>query len=583
MKRIKEDKKEISEKSIKKPKNKLKRFIFFLIIISILVLIISTAISAYKWQHMAIDIISNTNSVVLDTNNNVIAELGKERKQSNISFSQMPKDLINAYVSIEDQRFYNHFGIDIKRTAAAIFSYVFKGGSSFGGSSITQQLVKNITNDNSSSVTRKISEWIRAVELEAVLSKEDILEAYLNIIYVGPNIYGVNNGAKYYFDKDISELNLEECAFLAGLNHSPNSYNPFGENDNSEKIKKRTKTVLSKMLELGYISEIQYNESCEKVNSGISFKKGNIEASGNGIYNYHTDALISEIIKDISEEKNISTNFATNYINMAGLKIYSTQDTNIQNEIEKEFDKNKYIIKSKKEENSTSQAAMVIIDHQNGYVIGCVGGLGEKNSHRGFNRATQATRQTGSASKPLAVLLPALDSKTITAITILDDTLTTFDDGTEEGYTPINYNNYLGNITVRRAVESSQNIPFVRIMEVITPSTSISYLKKLGITTLTEIDNNINLALGGLDKGISPLEMAGAYATIANNGTYIEPTFYTKIENKNSKTILRTNQESRTVFSDQVAYILKNLLTEPVTRKKWNCNILFNSKYRCSC
>lgn len=576
MKRIKEEQKEISEKLNKKPKHKFKRIIFLLIIISIVILAIFTACKAYKWQNMAIDIISNTPSTVLDSDNNVIAELGKERKQSNISYSEMPKNLVNAYVSIEDQRFYNHFGIDIKRTSAAIFSYIFKGNSSFGGSSITQQLVKNITNDNSSSVTRKISEWIRAVELEAVLSKEEILEAYLNIIYVGPNIYGVNNGAKYYFDKDISELTLTQCAFLAGLNHSPNSYNPFGENDNSEKIFKRTKTVLTKMLELGYISDTEHTKALKELDeSGLSFKKGTISTSeSSGIYNYHTDALISEIIKDISEEKDISLNFATNYINMAGLKIYSTQNTNIQTEIEKEFNKNKYIIKSKNDTNAISQAAMVVIDHKNGYVLGCVGGLGEKTISRGFNRATQAVRQTGSASKPLAVLLPALDTKTITSITMLNDTLTTFDDGTEEGYTPINYNNYLGNITVRRAVESSQNIPFVRIMEVITPSTSISYLKKMGVTSLTDVDNNINLALGGLDKGISPLEMAGAYATISNNGVYIEPTFYTKIENKNNKTILRKKQESRKVVSEQVSYILKNLLTEPVKRKKWNCNIL---------
>ena len=195
------------------------------------------------------------------------------------------------------------------------------------------------------------------------------------------------------------------------------------------------------------------------------------------------------------------------------------------------------------------------------------GGLGDKNTHRGFNRATQAIRQTGSASKPLAVLLPALDQKAITSITILDDTLTTFNDGTEEGYSPINYNNYLGNITVRRAVESSQNIPFVRIMDVITPATSLSYLKEMGITTLTDVDNNINLSLGGLDKGISPLEMAGAYTTISNDGKYIEPTFYTKIENKDNKTVLKTKQESKQVISNQISYILKNLLTQPVTGK----------------
>lgn len=568
-------KENIDEIEVKNKPNKhiFQKIILILIIISIIILAIFTAIQANKWQNMALDIISNTPSTVIDTTNNTIATLGNERKQTNISYSEMPSSLINAYISIEDQRFYKHFGIDIKRTGAAIFSYIFKGNSSFGGSSITQQLVKNITNDNSSTITRKISEWIRAIELEAILSKEEILEAYLNIIYVGPNIYGVNNGATYYFDKNISELNLTQCAFLAGINHSPNSYNPFEKDTDLEKISKRVITVLSKMLELNYISNEEYIDATENIESKLAFKKGNISSKGTGIYNYHTDALISEIIKDISNKKNISTNFATNYVNMAGLKIYSTQNTDIQNEMEKEFNKNKYIIKSKKN-TDTSQAAMIVLDHKSGYVLGCVGGLGEKNISRGFNRATQAIRQTGSASKPLAVLLPALDTKIITPITILDDSLTTFNDGTDEGYTPINYNNYLGNITVRRAVESSQNIPFVRIMEILTPSVSISYLKKLGITTLTEKDNNINLALGGLDKGISPLEMAGAYGTIANDGTYIEPTFYIKILDNNNKTIIKKEQKSEKVFSAQVSYILKNLLMQPVKRKKRNCNIL---------
>lgn len=289
--------------------------------------------------------------------------------------------------------------------------------------------------------------------------------------------------------------------------------------------------------------------------------------NGNGVYNYHTDALISELIQDLSVKKNMSVNFATNFINMGGLTIYSTQDTKIQQEMEKEFNKNKYILNSKLHDNSTSQAAMVILDNKNGHVTGLVGGLGKKTTSRGFNRATQGIRQTGSASKPLAVLIPAIDKKIITPLSIYDDNLTTFNDGSEEGYSPINYNNYLGNITVRRAVESSQNIPFVRIMEQITPTTSINYLKDMGITTLTEDDDNINLALGGLVKGISPLEMAGAYFTISNDGIYKEPTFYTKIEDSNKRIFLRTSQKSKKVFSKQVAFILKELLLEPVNGK----------------
>lgn len=192
------------------------------------------------------------------------------------------------------------------------------------------------------------------------------------------------------------------------------------------------------------------------------------------------------------------------------------------------------------------------------------GGIGKKEISRGLNRATQSVRQTGSAGKPISVLAPAIDQKIITASSIYNDELTLFDDGTEEGYSPTNYNYYRGHITVRKAVESSQNIPFVKIMEQLSPQVSIDYMKKMGITSLTEVDNNLNLALGGLDKGISPLEMASAYATIANDGVYIEPTFYTKVENSSGKTVMKPKQKKQKVYSKEVAFIVKSLLTEPV-------------------
>ncbi len=540
---------------------------FFLLIFLILIIFLGIKLGIFivNWQNLAKDMIANTPSQILDIDGNIIAQIGNSKNIKNIPLSAIPDNLKNAYISIEDERFYKHNGIDFPRTTAAIFSYIRNlGSSSFGGSSITQQLVKNLTGDKSSKITRKISEWIKAISLENVLEKDEILEAYLNIIYVGPNIYGVGLGANYYFDKDISELDLAECAFLAGINNSPNSYNPFGDDDNSEKIKIRTTAVLDKMLELNYIEKQEYDQAILELNSGLKFKNGKIESEKNSnIYSYHTDALLAQIINDIANDKKISTTFANNYIEMAGLKIYSTQDSEIQKTIENEFSKSKYVLKSKNDPKVIAQGAMVIIDHTTGQVLGCVGGIGEKTS-RGFNRATQALRQTGSSGKPISVLLPAIDKKIITPSSMFADEPTTFNDGTEEGYSPIDYNKYKGTITVRSAVESSQNIPFVKIMEKLTPKTSIEYMKKLGITTLTKTDENLNLALGGLDKGISPLEMAGAYASIANNGNYISPTFYTKIENARGEIILKVKQKERKVFSEQVAYIMQSLLTQPV-------------------
>ena len=547
------------KKDTKLKNKKLKKALFIIITIIILFYGIKLAIYTHNWKMLAKDMTLNENSIVKDLDGKDIAKIGSEKKKEVVSFDKIPNNLKNAYIAIEDERYYSHHGVDFKRTFSAIGSYIIHfGSSSFGGSTLTQQLVKNMTGDSTESIGRKINEWWKAWQLETCLSKEEILETYFNVIYVGPSIYGIEAGSKYYFNKSASELSLEECAFLAGINHSPNSYNPFNEKDNKEKIRKRTHTVLDKMKELNYIDGTQYDKAISNLESGLNFKEGKIETKDD-IYTYHTDALISEITEDIAKKFDISETFATNYINMAGLNIYSTQDSKVQKEIETEFKKKKYILNSKNS-NDTSQSAMVIINHKDGSVVGCVGGLGEKKNSRVFNRATQSIRQTGSAIKPIAVLAPAIDKKIITAASIYDDTPKDFGND----YYPTDYSKSLGNITVRRAVESSQNVPFVLIMEKLKPKTSIKYLEKMGITTLTKKDESLPLSLGGLEKGISPLQMAGAYSTIANDGEYIEPTFYSKIERKNGDILVKPSQDKRRVFSKEVAYILKELLTQPV-------------------
>ncbi len=543
----------------KKKRKRLKKVILFIIIVAVIIVAISLGVSAYTWKVLSEDMFVNEHSTVIDKEGNVIAELGNEQKKIKTDISEMPQYLLDAYVSIEDERFYSHHGIDIKRTGGAILTYITHfGNSSYGGSTITQQLVKNLTGDDTGSITRKVKEWWKAFLLESYFSKEEILEMYLNVIYVGPNIYGVGAGAEYYFSKDVSDLSLAECAYLAGINNSPNSYNPFGESDNEELIEDRILTVLQKMLELEKISESEYNEAEQEVKDGLDFNKGNIE-TGDIIYSYHTDALITEAINDLSEKKNISSEFAQNYLYLAGATIYSTQNSEIQDKVENEFLKQQYVLYSSDGE-TTSQAAMVIMNHQTGEVLACTGGLGEKETFRGLNRATQSQRQTGSSIKPLAVLAPGIDRKTFTASTIYNDKKTTF----SGNYEPGNNSGYLGETTVRRALESSQNIPFVEMMEQVTPKRAISYLENMGITSLTAEDESLALALGGLQHGITPLEMAGAYATIANDGVYIKPTFYTTIVNNKGRSVIEAKQEKRTVFSEQVAFILKQLLKQPV-------------------
>ena len=554
------------EIKIKKP-SKLKK-LFKLMFVVFVILLIIFILQTFKMKRLVLNIINFENSIVYDTDGNVIAVLGAERNQEKATIEEIPNNLKNAYIAIEDKRYEKHHGVDIRRTGGAIINYVKTfGKASFGGSTITQQFVKNVSGDNESNISRKVQEWFRAWQVETFMDKDEILEAYFNVIYVGPNVYGVKLGATYYFNKELKDMSLAECAFLAGLNHSPNSYNPFAGKDNGEKIKSRTKIVLGEMKNQGYISEDEYNNAVTEVENGLNFQKGNIESNTGNVYSYHTDALINELIDDVSKKESISKEFAKNYIYLSGFNIYSTQNSNIQNIIDTECNKSKYIIQSTKEADKTTQAAVVIIDPTTGYVIGCSGGLGEKNQSRSLNRATQTKRQTGSAGKPIAVLAPALEEEIITPASIYVDELTTFDDGTEEGYTPTDYNGFKGKMTVRRAVESSQNIPFVKIMEQLTPRESINFMRKLGVTSLTDVDDNLNLALGGLDKGISPLEMAGAYNTISNDGEYIEPTFYTRIEDGEGNTILETNQERNVAFSKQTAYLLKSLLKQPVEGK----------------
>lgn len=502
------------------------------------------------------------NSVVLDKDGNVIAELSGDENRKFVKMSEMSEYLPKAFVSIEDERFYEHMGVDVKRTLGATAKFALSkigiGSSNYGGSTITQQVVKNITEEKDRTWKRKVKEMARAYYIEKELSKDQILELYLNLIYMGgnTNIYGVEVASNYYFSKSASELDLAESAFLAGINNTPNSYDPFVEDntDNLERIKKRTKIVLDKMHELGKInSEEEYQAAIAKVDSGLTFKKGSVSQNN---YSYHTEAAINQIINQLMEEKDLSYDAAALYLYSGGFTIYTTQDTDIQNAMNEEALKEKYLDKSKKNPDKTAQAGMVLLDHKTGNVLGVMGGLGEKTTTLGFNRGTQLVKQTGSSMKPLAVVAPGIDKGVITAASVYDDV-------PYKGYK--NYNYFKGLLTIRYAIESSQNIPMLKAIQTVGIENSIEFVKSLGFSKIDdERDNNISFALGGLTNGASPLEMAAAYGAIANDGVYIEPTFYTKVVDSNGNTVLEPNQESRTVMSKAAAYVVKEVLTQPV-------------------
>ena len=555
----------------KKPQTKKKKIIKRILIALLLLILILAGIAfgiicgiAKEARLTAKDfVIKNENSIVLDKDGNKIAELSGTENRKYISISEMAPYLPEAYISIEDERFRDHMGIDVKRTLAATVKYAFSkvgiGSSSYGGSTITQQLVKNTTQEKDRTWQRKVKEMARAYYIEKELSKDQILELYLNLIFMGNTSYGVEVGSNYYFSKSAKDLDLAECAFLAGINNSPNSYDPFVEDEeqkekNLAKIKKRTKTVIEKMHELGKInSEEEYKQALEKVENGLTFQKG---ASLANVYSYHTDAAILQIEKQIMEEKDLTREAAELYLYGGGFTIYTTQDSKIQETMNEEMQKAKYLKASKKEAGKTAQAGMVLLDHKTGYVLGVIGGLGEKTTSMGLNRGTQAVKQTGSSMKPLSVVAPGIDSGKITAASV-------FDDVPYKNYK--NYNYFKGLLTIRYAIESSQNIPMLKAIQVVGVDNSLKFLKSLGFSHLDdEKDNNIGIALGGLTNGATPLEMAAAYGAIANDGVYIEPTFYTKVVDGNGNTVFEPKQESRTVMSASAAYVVKEVLTQPV-------------------
>ena len=315
------------------------------------------------------------------------------------------------------------------------------------------------------------------------------------------------------------------------------------------------------MKQLGKIEQAEYDEAVKQVDEGLKFEQS--QALGT-MYSYHTDATIAQVIEDVAKEKEISKSLATTYVYSSGLTIYSTQDTALQEKMNEVMvdDSGSYSRKSKLVDGATSQAAMVIIDNETGYVAGVVGGLGEKTESRGLNRATQSPRQTGSSIKPLTSLIPAINEGVITAATIYDDTRSEFLNGT---YNPKDYNTPKGLISIRSAVTTSQNIPFVKVVSEITPAKSIEYLEKMGVTSINhEKDGLAALSIGGFTNGITPLEMAGCYATIENNGVYRRPMFYSKVTDANGNTVLEGKQTTEQVFSEQAAYVIKNILQSVV-------------------
>ncbi|MBR3888233.1 MAG: penicillin-binding protein [Clostridia bacterium] len=503
--------------------------------------------------------ISNLSTIIYDKYGNEYVSLYSSENRLYSGLGEMSPYLPKAFIAIEDERFEKHIGIDIKRTAAAVVQFVFTGDSEFGGSTITQQLIKKVTEDNGRNWQRKAREIVRAIQVEQWLTKDQIIELYMNMIYLGSGAYGVETAAYTYFNKSAADLDIAEAALIAGLAQAPEGYNPYVHPD---KAKARQELVLGKMKQLGYISAEEYEAAKSKE---LVYEKGTMQQTSSN--SYFIDALIDTLIADLQEEKGVTAAMARKMIYSNGLQIYTTIDPEIQEAIETVYvdEAEKYFKLSNGNYDPNLQSAMVIIDYRKGDVVGLIGGAGEKVVQRGLNRATHTYRAPGSTIKPLAVYAPGIDTEAFTAATVFDDTPVTMQVGVDT-WTPSNsYKGYRGLTPVRKAIEISSNIIAAKAFQEVGASTAVSYLKKFGITSITSSDVYPGaLALGGLTKGISTFEHAAAYGAIANGGVYVEPKLYTKVLDNNEEVILEKTSEIKEVLSEESAFIVTSMLRDVV-------------------
>ncbi len=466
------------------------------------------------------------------------------------NYDGIPANLANAFIAIEDKNFNNHYGVDWKRTFGALLNEFFHFSDKFGGSTITQQLVKNLTDDREQDAGRKIREIMRARYLETNYSKDVILECYLNTIPMGHGTYGVETAANYYFDKSVNELTIAECACLASITKAPSYYAP---DTNPENNKKRRETVLYEMKTQGLITKEEYDAALKEE---LKIEVNDNASANNNINSYFIDALTEQVINDLCEKYGYTKEKAGDLFYTAGYKIYATVDTNIQSIMEEE-----YIAVAKKAKKSSEgdslMGAMTVMDYK-GNVKGIVGGIGEKKDNRGFNCATDAKRQPGSTMKPLAVYSQAIEQNLITYSSILNDTKVTFGK-----WSPKNAGGgYSGNMTAQKALERSINTIPATLVNKMGAKNCYDFVKNtLNFKYLTDVDINLpSMSLGGTDIGITPLQSAAAYAIFGNGGLYYEPTFYSKVTDQKGNVILEKNTKPVTAISPDTATIMNKML-----------------------
>lgn len=507
---------------------------------------------------------------VFDRNERLISELFIERRVL-VPLKDIPLDLQNAFLAIEDNDFYSHWGISTKGILRAFIINLLKGRVTQGGSTITQQLSKTIFLTSERTITRKIKEILLTIQLERQYTKEEILQLYINQIYFGAGGYGAESASRIYFGKSVRDLTLAEAALIAGLPKAPNYYSPL---KSSEKATKRRSIVLSRMRELGYITQEQEKQANEVP---VPIEKHTQEQTSGHYF--------IEYLRILLEPK-----YGTNVLHKGGLTIYTTLDIKMQEAAEKaltqaldKFDEGR--LSSFEKENAEPkkvQGAIMAIDPKTGAIRVMVGGRDFKETK--FNRAVQAKRQAGSAFKPF-LYTAAIDTKKMTPATQLEDEqmVYLFDGNnwnlvsrnvsyvevlaekmTKEElidpmkiWYPVNYGGrYRGQVLLREALARSLNICAIEVIDKINPNTVIDYARKMGIKS--PLTNTLSLALGSSDVTLQ--EMVSAFGTLASGGVRTEPYFITKIVDKDGKVLENNFPVEKEVLSPQTSYVMTNLL-----------------------
>lgn len=508
-----------------------------------------------------------------------------------VSYGSMPKHLINAAIAVEDRGFMEHDGIDWKRTAAAAINTLSGGRllpTTQGGSTITQQLVKNITGDNAvdsvSGILRKMREIYRSLMLENTHSKTEIIEAYLNTIRLSGQYAGVEAGANAYFNCHTEDLTIAQSAALVAVTNNPSIYSPLS---NPERNKTRREWIIGLMLEQELITQEEYDAAMEESANLITVnsvdENGNyviprdqlISSSPNDVFDWFTDMVIVDVLEDLVNIGGYTSAEANNLLYNGGLRVFTTMDPDVQ-AVYNQLGVQSFWPTNTDSEGRRQEGAVISIDASNGAIVGVMGKIGEKTQSRVYNIATDGVRQVGSSMKPLGVYGPAVEMNAIHFSSLFEDQpIAIMLNGRLQNY-PVNYWRTYGDpITISYAVEQSYNTVAVRVLRMISFEYSYAYVTNLlGITTMDPVYDKTysSLALGGSRTGISLEELTAAYVPFANGGMYYEPHSYTRITTADGRVILdkEANLTSIRAFTPETAMIMNRLLQRVVSHGSGN-------------